>query len=191
MEKVKHVGIAVFCASAAGNNGSFSIIASELGEAISKSGMVVIYGGSSTGLMGKVAEGALANGGDVIGILPKFLQKREVAHSNLTRLEYTGSMHERKVRMNALADAFCILPGGLGTLDELFEILTCKQLELHKKPIVLLNTNGFFNELIRFLTKVSTDGFLKTDMENLFYTCSSIEECVTFLQKELGHHSFG
>ncbi|MNY11894.1 LOG family protein YvdD [compost metagenome] len=147
--------------------------------------MELIYGGSSTGLMGAVANSVINNGGDAIGILPNFLQRQEVAHLNLTKLEFTNGMHERKARMNALADAFVILPGGLGTLDELFEMLTWKQLGLHAKPIVLLNSGGFFNDLIKFLEAIGLKGFLKTEINDLFYTCKSVKECITFLQKKL------
>src|SRR6185369_13109523 len=107
-------------------------------------GLAVVYGGSKSGLMGAVADGALARGGRVIGVLPRFMSAREIAHGGLTELEWVGSMNERKARMAELADAFVALPGGYGTLDELFEMLTWSQLDLHAKPSALLDVGGYF-----------------------------------------------
>ena len=131
--------IAVYCGSSSGDSSLFKLAATELGALIATQDMALVYGGARIGLMGAVADAALAAGGEVIGVIPEALTQDEVVHSGLTHLEVVGSMHERKARMLDLADAAVAMPGGLGTLDELFEALTWAQLRFHAKPIGMLN----------------------------------------------------
>ena len=152
--------IAVYCGSSSGDSSLFKLAATELGELIASRGMALVYGGARIGLMGAVADAALASGGEVIGVIPDALTLDEVVHAGLTRLEVVGSMHERKARMLDLADAVVAMPGGLGTLDELFEALTWAQLRFHAKPIGMLNLNGYFDALLTFLDDSVSTGFL-------------------------------
>jgi uncharacterized protein (TIGR00730 family) len=152
--------IAVYCGSSSGDSSLFKLAATQLGALIASQGMTLVYGGARIGLMGAVADAALAAGGDVIGVIPGALMHDEVVHDGLTHLEVVGSMHERKARMLDLADAVVAMPGGLGTLDELFEALTWAQLRFHAKPIGMLNLNGYFDALLTFLDDSVSTGFL-------------------------------
>jgi uncharacterized protein (TIGR00730 family) len=140
-------------------------IAFELGRTLAQQGIGLVYGGANVGLMGAVADGALAENGEVIGVLPHFLQQKELAHTQLTELHLVATMHERKLKMNELCDGVIALPGGLGTLEELFEMLTWGQLGLHSKPVALLNIEGFYDTLLAFLHEMEQKGFLR--QENL------------------------
>ncbi|MEK6482467.1 TIGR00730 family Rossman fold protein [Catalinimonas sp. 4WD22] len=153
--------IAVFCASSPGYDEKYMQEAYRLGAYLSEKHIRVIYGGARVGLMGAVADGALSAGGEVIGVLPVFLQDKEVAHQNLSELIWVESMHERKMKMHALSDGVICLPGGFGTLEVTFEMLTWGQLGLHQKPVGLLNMNGFFTSLLDFLDQMVVAGFLK------------------------------
>jgi uncharacterized protein (TIGR00730 family) len=153
--------VAVYCGSADGNDPSFLVEARALGAAIAAAGLGLVYGGASAGLMGAVADAALAGRAEVIGVLPDVLAGKEIAHAGLTRLELVSTMHERKARMAELADAFVVLPGGYGTLEELLEILTWGQLRLHAKPVILVNTAGYWDGLLTFLDTAVAAGFLK------------------------------
>jgi uncharacterized protein (TIGR00730 family) len=157
--------IAVFCGSSEGNDTIIISQAIKLGETLAKENISLIYGASKIGVMGKVAQGVLEHKGKAIGVIPEFLKKKEVVHLGLHKLITTKNMHQRKLKMHDLSDGFIALPGGFGTLEELFEIITWAQLGLHQKPIGLLNTNGFYNYLIELLEKMAVKGFLK--MENL------------------------
>jgi uncharacterized protein (TIGR00730 family) len=159
--------VAVYCGSADGANAAYLAEAQVLGAAIAAAGLGMVYGGASVGLMGAVADAALAGGAEVIGILPRILSGSEIAHTGLTRLEIVNTMHERKARMVALADAFLILPGGYGTLDELLEIVTWKQLRLHTKPCILVNTLHYWDGLLEFLDFAVTEGFLRAENRTL------------------------
>jgi len=170
--------VAVYCGSANGNDGAYLAEARALGRAVAAAGLGMVYGGASVGLMGAVADAAMAGGAEVIGILPSVLAGSEVAHQGLTRLEIVGTMHERKARMVALADAFLILPGGYGTLDELLEILTWAQLRIHAKPCVLINTIGYWNGLLRFLDSAVAAGFLKMSNRDLLQVAADAEEAI-------------
>jgi hypothetical protein len=152
--------VAVYCGSADGALAEYRAEAVALGQAIAASGLGLVYGGANIGLMGALADSALAAGAEVIGVLPDFLAGREITHRGLTRLETVATMHQRKARMVALADAFLILPGGYGTLDEMFEILTWSQLRMHAKPCVLINTAGYWDKLLAFLDSSVAAGFL-------------------------------
>lgn len=152
--------VAVFCGSSMGRSARYMAAAADFGRALAGAGVGIVYGGASVGLMGVLADAALAAGGEVIGVIPGGLFAAEVPHQGLSRLEVVGSMHERKALMADLADAFAALPGGLGTLDELFEILTWWQLGLHTKPVVLVDVDGFWDSLTALLDGLIVAGFV-------------------------------
>lgn len=168
--------IAVFCASSDGNDAKIIEAATELGEILAKRNIKLIYGGSKLGLMGRVAEGALENGGDVTGVIPDFLKTKEVVHNSLPELITTEDMHERKLKMHDLSDGFIALPGGFGTFEELFEIITWGQLGLHRKPIGLLNVSGYYDDLIEMLKNMVREGLLKKDNFELLLIAENTEE---------------
>ncbi len=170
--------VAVYCGSADGNDPVFLAEARTLGSAIAAAGLGLVYGGASVGLMGAVADAALEGGAEVIGVLPRVLAGSEIAHAGLSRLEVAATMHARKARMAKLANAFLILPGGYGTLDELMEIVTWAQLRLHAKPCILINTCGYWNGLLEFLDSAVAAGFLKTKNRELLHVASGAEEAV-------------
>lgn len=170
--------VAVYCGSASGNNPEFLAEARALGKGIADAGMGVVYGGANVGLMGAVADAALAAGAEVIGVLPEVLAGREIAHTGLTRLESVATMHHRKARMVALAEAFLILPGGYGTLDEMLEIITWSQLRLHSKPCILINTLGYWDAFLEFLDHTVTAGFLKPENRALLLVAANAAEAV-------------
>ncbi len=155
--------VCVFSGSSPGARPSYTETATALGREVATRGMRLVYGGASVGLMGAVADAALAAGGEVVGVIPQHLVDREVAHDGLTELRVTGSMHERKALMADLADGFVALPGGLGTLEELAEILTWSQLGLQSKPCGLLDVEGFFDPLLAFLDHTVTERFVSTE----------------------------
>jgi uncharacterized protein (TIGR00730 family) len=152
--------VCVFCGSSAGHRPEFAAAADHFGAMLARRGMTLVYGGASRGLMGILADAALSAGGTVIGVLPRFLFDKEIGHTGLTELYVVGSMHERKERMAELADAFVALPGGLGTLDEMAEMMTWAQLGLHQKPCGFLQVGGFFDSLLAFLDRALADGFV-------------------------------
>jgi uncharacterized protein (TIGR00730 family) len=154
------LNICVFCGSSVGIQAAFADDARKLGRLMAQQSHTLVYGGGNVGLMGILADAVLENQGEVIGIIPDFLLRREVGHRGITRLEVVGSMHERKMRMATLAQAFVALPGGWGTLDELAEILTWRQLKLMHHPIGVLNTRQFFNPLLDQMRHMSEMGFL-------------------------------
>lgn len=158
--------IVVFCGSSEGANALYAEKAYALGETFANKGIQLVYGGAKIGIMGKVAEGALNNGGIVIGVIPEFLKKKEVVHSSLTELIVTQNMHERKLKMHELSDGIIMLPGGFGTLEEFFEMLTWSQLGLHQYPIGILNTNGFYDSLLQMMHDMVDEGFVKHDHIN-------------------------
>lgn len=152
--------VCVFCGSSAGVLPEYRDAAGQLGTRLAERGIGVVYGGASVGLMGEVANAALGAKGEVTGVIPRALWEREVAHTGLSELEVVGSMHERKARMAELSDAFVALPGGLGTLEELFEVWTWGQLGLHRKPLGILNVAGFYDPLIAFLDHAVAQRFI-------------------------------
>ncbi len=152
--------LAVFCGSKHGNNPMFTQHATELGMLLAKNNIQLVYGGGSAGLMGSIADGVMENGGKVKGVIPKILLEWEVQHRNITELIISDDMHERKRIIYSLCDAALILPGGFGTLDELFEIITWNQLTIHDKEIYILNSGGFYNHLIQHMSLMKKEGFL-------------------------------
>lgn len=153
--------IGVFCGSSVGGERAYTQAAWQLGELLAKQDITLVYGGAQIGLMGSVADAALAAGGRVIGVMPRLLIDKELGHHDLTELRVVDTMAERKEVMMSLADAFIALPGGIGTLDELFEVWTANQLGLQNKPCGLLNTLGYFDHLLHFLDRAVADGFLR------------------------------
>ena len=153
--------VCVFCGASIGANPAYREAAVALGQAIAKRGLTLVYGGSSVGLMGAVADAAMAAGGEVIGVMPQSLIDAEIGHKGLPRLEVVDGMHARKARMAELSDAFIALPGGLGTLEELFEVWTWGQLGYHAKPLGLLDVNGFYEKLGGFLDQIVEEGFVR------------------------------
>lgn len=164
----KMASVAVFCGASLGGSPIWADSAAELGRGLGRAGVRLIYGGGSVGLMGAVADAALQAGGEVLGIIPGFLQQREIAHPALTALEVTETMHARKWRMFELAEAFVSFAGGLGTLDETFEILTWRQLGLHAKPIIVCNVAGSADALLGAIEAAIAMGFAKPDIRGLY-----------------------
>lgn len=170
--------VCVFCGSRAGVRPAYAEAARELGLALARRGRGVVYGGGHIGLMGVVADAVLAAGGTIIGVIPQALVDRELAHAGLTELHIVATMHERKARMADLADAFVALPGAFGTADELFEILTWAQLGLHRKPVGLLNVDGFFRPLCDWLDLAVREGFLKPSHRQLLIEADTVDRLV-------------
>ena len=161
MDRAKQNSIAVFCAAADGVRPEYRAVAEELGRALAYRGVGLIYGGADVGLMGAVADAVLAGGGRVVGVIPHVLVDLEVAHKGVSQLHVVDTMHTRKRLMGELADAFLILPGGFGTLEELFEVLAWQTLKLHAKPVVLLNVAGFYDTMLEFLNVCEREGMLR------------------------------
>lgn len=159
--------VCVFCGSRSGRDPIYREAAIEMGTALARRGLTLIYGGGNVGLMGAVADASLAAGGQVIGVIPRFLSAREVAHSSLTELHIVDFMHERKARMADLADSFVALPGGYGTLEEFCEILTWAQLHLHHKPIGLLNISGYYTPLLNLFDHAVAEEFVSPALRSL------------------------
>lgn len=168
--------ITVFCGSSTGTNNHFIEQATLLGKTLAEQDITLVYGGADIGLMGAIANGTLDANGKVIGVLPAFLQTREIAHQKLTELIIVKSMHERKTKMNELSNGTIALPGGFGTIEELFEILTWVQLGLQNKPIGVLNIDGYFDALITFIQTMVTNGFLRETDADLLIVRDDIEE---------------
>jgi hypothetical protein len=168
--------VGVFCGSSSRVDEAHRAAARDLGRALARAGIRIVYGGGRVGLMGILADAALAAGGRVIGVIPEFLYGLEVAHEGLTKLDRVGSMHERKQRMFELSDAFISLSGGLGTLDETIEIVTWKQLGLHDKPLVIVNVGGLWNPLRAHLEGLIAAGFATPGDSTLFSVVDSIPE---------------
>lgn len=168
--------VCVFTGSNAGARGEYANVAQQFGRELVARGYGLVYGGGSVGLMGRLADAVLACGGKVIGVIPEALLAKEVAHDGLMELRVVASMHERKALMSDLADAFVALPGGLGTLDELFEILTWAQLGLHAKPCGMLNVGNYFDTLLAFLDHAVEQQFVKREHRSLLITADSPQE---------------
>lgn len=173
--------VSVFCGSGFGTKNRFKETAYTLGRSLAEHGLGLVYGGSCTGLMGALADGAIDNKGEAIGVLPGFLSDREVAHLRLSQLILVEDMHQRKAKMHELASAFIILPGGLGTLEECLEVLTWSQLGLHHKPVVLLNIDNFYDPLLMLVEHIADHGFIK-DPTSLFYVFHSVEETMKHIK---------
>jgi uncharacterized protein (TIGR00730 family) len=174
--------LCVFCGSSPGVDARYLAAARDLGQALASSGIRLVYGGASVGLMGAIADAALQAGGDVVGIIPKALEQREVAHRGLSDLRIVGSMHERKALMAELADGFVALPGGVGTLEELFEVWTWGQLGYHAKPCAIYNVGGFYTGLIAFLDHTTAAGFMRPETRQMLIVEDSQERLLSRLR---------
>lgn len=167
--------ICVFCGSSDGNDSKITDAAIQVGKVFAQKEITLVYGAAKIGVMGTIAKTMLDNNGKVIGIIPQFLKKKEVVHLGLTELITTQNMHERKLQMQEVSDGFIALPGGFGTLEELFEIITWLQLGLHTKPIGLLNVNGFYDDLLRLLETMVRKGFLSMKNYEMLLVATTIE----------------
>jgi hypothetical protein len=173
--------VAVFCASSDGANPIYRSTAEELGRALAARNIGLIYGGSNVGLMKAVAEAALAADGKVIGVIPEVLVSLEVAHHGITELHVTSTMHTRKALIGEKADAFIALPGGFGTFEELFEVLTWHTLKIHAKPILLFNIDGFYDKLLGFLDHCVAEGMLKARNREILLVANTLEDVLAQL----------
>jgi len=178
--------ICVFCGSQAGAKPAYLQAARELGALLARRGVAVIYGGGHIGMMGALADSALAAGGRVIGVIPEHLMRPEVAHQNLTELHVVDSMHTRKRTMASRADAFIVLPGGYGTFEEMFEMVTWRQLRLHAKPVGLVNVEGYFDHLLAFLEHAARQEFIRPQHRGLLLVEASAEGLLEKLGRKAG-----
>lgn len=168
--------LCVYCGSSPGNSPVFTAAARELGEVIATRGIELVYGGARVGLMNEVANAALANGGRVIGVLPRFMSSKELAHASLTELHLVDTMHQRKQLMAELAHGFVALPGGFGTFEEIFEAMTWAQLHLHRYPCALFNVSGYYDSLLKFLDDSVKAGFVRQDLRDSLIVANSVTE---------------
>jgi hypothetical protein len=176
--------ICVFCGSSVGASPKYLAEAKSLGQRLAGGNWGLVYGGTSIGLMGATADAALSGGAEVIGVLPQALQDREIAHRGLTKLHMVGSMHERKALMASLSDAFIALPGAYGTLDEFFEIVTWAQLSIHSKPCILINMDGYYDFLLRFLDHAVTQEFLRPANLRLVQVARDSAEALQLVEQQ-------
>lgn len=177
--------LCVFCGSGMGNGQEYVQAAVSLGEALVARDIELVYGGGSIGLMGVLADTMMAGGGRVTGVIPRFLNDREVGHKSLSRLLIVESMHERKQQMAALAHGFLALPGGIGTLEELMEIFTWSQLDLVQNPVAVLNTGGFYDPLIRMLDTMVREGFLHRRVRDNLIVAAGVDQVLESLLESL------
>jgi uncharacterized protein (TIGR00730 family) len=180
------MNVCVFCGSSTGFNPVYADAAGKLGSLMAQRSIMLVYGGGNVGLMGILADAVLNGGGKVFGVIPDFLLKREVGHRGITTLEIVDSMHQRKQRMADVTNAFIALPGGWGTMDELAEILTWKQLGLIDQPVFLLNINGFFDPLLTQMRSMRDEGFLRPEYFGLLQVVNSPEEAISAIITQLG-----
>lgn len=175
---MKISAVTVFCGSKPGVDPNYVAGAQALGKALAQKGIVLVYGGGNKGIMGAVANASLEAGGKVIGIIPKLLLEWEAQHTGLTELLVTDSMHARKRLLYEKCDVAIILPGGMGTMDELFEMLTWNNLKIHNKKVYILNANGYYNALITLLDTMDQQGFMYEDWRQRLIFCASVEEII-------------
>ncbi|MBY0358711.1 MAG: TIGR00730 family Rossman fold protein [Candidatus Obscuribacterales bacterium] len=174
--------VCVFCGAFNGSKPEFQTTARRLGQTIAEMGLELVYGAGRVGLMGVVADGALASGGRVIGVIPESLVAKELAHNGLSELHIVKTMHERKALMEKFSDGFLVLPGGYGTLDEFCEILTWSQLGFHRKPCAILNINGYFDQLINFFDEAVKSGFVSKQHRDMIIISSDPAEVLNKMQ---------
>ena len=176
--------VAVFCASADGINPIYRAVATELGQAIAQRNLGLVYGGAKVGLMQAMADATLAHGGRVVGVIPEVLVNFEVAHHGISELHITSNMHTRKALMGERSDAFITLPGGYGTFEELFEVLAWQTIGIHSKPIVLVNTNGFYDKMLTFLDHCLAEGMMTPRKREILLVANTVEEIFPLLGLE-------
>ena len=182
----KNTDICIFCGSRAGTDPDFMVMAADPGRQLASLGIGLVYGGGSIGLMGAVSDSVLSHGGRVTGVIPEFLTGREISNQSAEMI-VVPDMHTRKRTMFERSDAFCILPGGVGTLEEFLEIVTWRQLSVHNKPVILANWNGYWDHLIAMATGVREGGFAYGPMENLFTVVTSVAEIISTVEDELAN----
>lgn len=168
--------IAVFCGSSSGNNIEYTNVTKELGKFFVENNIDLVYGGGNVGLMGVIADSVMHNGGKVYGVIPEKLQEKELAHNEITELHIVSNMHERKAMMADMADAFVVLPGGAGTLEEIFEVWTWAQLGFHNKPCAFLNINGFYDKLFEMIDNMCEKQFLKQEYSDMLIKTDNLEK---------------
>jgi len=176
--------VTVYCSSSNLAPRDYFTAASDLGRAFAKRGIGLVFGGGRVGLMGCIADAVMEGGGTVKGIIPRFLEEREVAHYGLTELHVVETMHERKMKLAEWGDAYLVLPGGFGTLDELVEVITWKHLGHHNKPIILLNLNGFWNPLLLFFDRIAAEHMVSEEHGSYYSVCNTILEVLELLQEQ-------
>jgi uncharacterized protein (TIGR00730 family) len=174
--------VCVYCGSSSRGPASHGVAARRLGTLLAENDVRLIFGGGRIGLMGLAADAALSADGEVVGIIPDFLQDLELGHNGCTELIVTDSMHSRKQKMAELADGFAILPGGLGTLDEAFEIITWRQLRLHDKPVVIVDVDGYWQPLRALIDRIAEDNYMRPEQQGLFRLVDSIEDVLPTLR---------
>jgi uncharacterized protein (TIGR00730 family) len=179
----KLAALCVFCGSSMGLRPAYAEAATELGALLAREGIQLVYGGGNVGLMGVVAKSCMEFGGEVIGIIPRGLFKKEHGNQEITRLEVVSSMHERKSRMSELSDGFVALPGGIGTFEELLEVLTWSQLGIHRKPVAVINVGGYFNPLLALLDNALDEGFLGAEHRGLLLVLDRPGDLVSNMRK--------
>lgn len=178
---MKIAAVTVFCGSKPGNDPAFVSDANKLGKLLAEKGVTIVYGGGNKGIMGTIANASLGAGGKVIGIIPKILIEWEAQHTGLTELIVTDSMHSRKLLLYDKCDAAIILPGGMGTMDELFEMLTWNNLGIHEKKVFVLNTNGYYNALIQLLDTMDQQGFMYDNWRSRLIVCDTVANIIDAL----------
>lgn len=174
--------VAVYCGSSSGNNSNYINETKKLGKFLAQNNIDVVYGGGKVGLMGTIADSVLEHGGKVYGVIPEKLKGKELAHMGLTDLKIVNTMHERKAMMASIADAFITLPGGAGTLEEIFEAWTWAQLGYHNKPCAFYNIDGFYDDLFKMIEKMTATGFLKKDYLDMLINTANTEELIASLK---------
>lgn len=178
--------LAVYCGSSAGNNIEYENATKFFGKYLALNNIDVVYGGGRVGLMGTLADSVLEHGGKVCGVIPEKLKDKELAHTGVTELKVVKDMHERKATMAEMSDAFVALPGGAGTLEEIFEVWTWAQLGFHSKPCAFYNVNGFYDKLLDMITSMSTEGFLKEEYVNMLIQTDNKEELIASIKNYQG-----
>ncbi|HYW36136.1 MAG TPA: TIGR00730 family Rossman fold protein [Balneolaceae bacterium] len=177
---IRHV--CVFCGSRKGTNPAHTYFARKLGTSLARENIGLIFGGGSVGLMNEVANAVIENGGHTHGVIPNHLKRPERTHTGVAQLEVTDTMHERKAKMSALCDAYVALPGGFGTFEELLEVITWAQLELHAKPVILANVDGYYDQLISFIDHAVEAEFVTPKNRRLLKTATTVEQCMQHLK---------
>ncbi len=180
---MKIATVTIFCGSKPSNNPAFVSDANNLGSLLAKNGVTIVYGGGNKGIMGTIANASLSVGGKVVGIIPKVLIEWEAQHTGLSELIVTDTMHSRKLLLYDKCDAAIILPGGMGTMDELFEMLTWNNIGIHEKKVVVLNTNGFYNTLFQLLDTMDSQGFMYDNWRSRLIVCDTVQEIMDALNE--------
>lgn len=184
MMNIHHV--CVFCGSREGNNPAHIKFARKLGKALAQNNIGLVFGGGSVGLMNEVANAVIDEGGHTHGVIPGHLNKRERIHPGVAKMDVTDTMHERKAKMSALCDAYITLPGGFGTFEELLEVITWAQLELHVKPVILANVDGYYDKLIEFIDHAVATEFITPKNRQLLKTAETVDRCIRHLEQYSG-----